>query len=339
MKKVFFLISMTFLLSCQNSKEEANVFFLKGNKALENQNYNEAIKYYEEAVNKNPKLADAYNNLGVANKNQNKNEEAIKNFQVAFSIDSKFNEAKLNLAEIKFKTQGEINETYALLNEIENEYIQNAKFCNLKGQIEFAKSDLEQSKIYLEKAIKLEPKNSFYISDLGTLFYQNKDYKKAIELFTRSIQLNNTNTYAISNLGLSYFQLNDQQTAKKYLVEAYQNNPKIISISNNLAYFYLKTNELKLAFPIVNNSISIDKSDPWAIRNQGLYEIKAGNAETGLTNLLVAYDKTATIENIHTEIGQAYFILMNKTKACEFWAKGKILGETESKSLESKNCN
>ncbi|TAE92950.1 MAG: tetratricopeptide repeat protein, partial [Runella slithyformis] len=79
----FYLLPFIFF-SCYEQKEsEAAQFFLKGNLQLQTRNYENAIRYYNEAIEKKPDFADAYCNRGIAYLKQEKIQTAFDDFNKA----------------------------------------------------------------------------------------------------------------------------------------------------------------------------------------------------------------------------------------------------------------
>ena len=70
------------LTSCVGSSEGTAEWYVKqGNELLNQGQYDEAIKNYDEAIRLNPQLAEAYNNRGLAYGFQGKKAEAIADFE------------------------------------------------------------------------------------------------------------------------------------------------------------------------------------------------------------------------------------------------------------------
>ena len=67
MKRLSILLFLAFtILGCESDATKAERFFIKGNMALDNGDYREAIRLYTEAVDKYPEFKSALNNRGVA---------------------------------------------------------------------------------------------------------------------------------------------------------------------------------------------------------------------------------------------------------------------------------
>src|SRR6476660_1057256 len=79
----------------QISKNELSLkeFILKGNEHYYNKEYNEAIEYYDKALEIDPKHVGALNNTGKVLDNLGKYNEAIVYYDKALQIDPKYADA------------------------------------------------------------------------------------------------------------------------------------------------------------------------------------------------------------------------------------------------------
>jgi tetratricopeptide (TPR) repeat protein len=77
---------------------------------------------------------------------------------------------------------------------------------------------VDEAKKYYEKAIKLNPKYSEAINNLGTIYYSKKSYRRAINQYRKALKLTPKSASIYSNLGTAEF------ARKKYkeAFEAYQ---------------------------------------------------------------------------------------------------------------------
>ena len=104
MKYLIIFIASIVLFACSNASEdekrEATAFFLRGNAKWKEKEYHEAIKWYTEAIGKQPDFSDAYYNRGLIYQTLEKNEEALADFSKAIELDSKFAPALFKKAEM-----------------------------------------------------------------------------------------------------------------------------------------------------------------------------------------------------------------------------------------------
>lgn len=64
--------------------------------------------------------------------------------------------------------------------------------------------DFVKAKMYLKKALALDPKYPEPYNNLGNICLEEKDYEKSIELYKKAVELNPDYAAAYSNMGLAY---------------------------------------------------------------------------------------------------------------------------------------
>lgn len=70
------------------------------------------------------------------------------------------------------------------------------------------------------KALEIDPRNSFALRNLGSLFGQEKDYDRAIECLEKLFTENPVDQQTAYGIGYAYFQTGRLDLAEKYLTAA-----------------------------------------------------------------------------------------------------------------------
>ncbi|MEO6837016.1 MAG: tetratricopeptide repeat protein, partial [Ginsengibacter sp.] len=143
-----------------------------------------------------------YYQAGVEKSNEKLFAVASKNFEKAISFDPNYTEA----------------------------YIAN-------GKIELQMSKIWQATENFTKAYQLDPKNSEVINALSSLYFNNRQFQKAIDLAQQCNNCDNSNRI----LGMSNYNLEDYAKAEKYLNQAITKNDKDAEV-----YYTLGLTELEL---------------------------------------------------------------------------------------------
>jgi tetratricopeptide (TPR) repeat protein len=63
---------------------------------------------------------------------------------------------------------------------------------------------LDQAEELIERALKIEPNDGFYIDSLGWVYYQKGDYAKAVEHLERAVEITGDDPAIIEHLGDAY---------------------------------------------------------------------------------------------------------------------------------------
>ncbi len=86
---------------------------------------------------------------------------------------------------------------------------------------------LDLAKKNYERAIKLNPKYSEAINNLGTIYYAQKSYRRAINYYKKSLRYSAPSASVYANLGAAYFGRKDYKRATQYYEEALQLDPDV----------------------------------------------------------------------------------------------------------------
>ncbi len=136
---------------------------------------NNAINYFNKALEINPKSAVAYNNLAICYMKLNNVEEAKKALNKAKKADSNFNLTYINLAKLEA----------------------------LKGTL-YKKNTNKQREKYLKEALKVNPNSKYAYFELGNYYLENKEFNIANKYFKNAILIDGNFYEALMALGTSY---------------------------------------------------------------------------------------------------------------------------------------
>ena len=150
--RIVVLLAIPILFSCEHSREtekkpyDAKTYFDMGTVQLEKGENEQAIAFFNRALEVNPKYADAYYNRGIAYRRQGLNELAISDYTKTLDLNPKEARAYVNRGNIYFD----------------------------KGRHDDAISDYT-------KALELDPKDARIYYNRGVAYYSKKDYNKSWE--------------------------------------------------------------------------------------------------------------------------------------------------------------
>ena len=179
MKRKFLIFAMFLFAFSIGYAANGNEEFLKGNNFLEQKKYKEAEKYFFEALKKgNP---NAYNALGYL-----------------YYVQGNFEKAE-----------------YYLLKDLE--YTKDEKLKK-KVKLDLAYIYIKQNKEKeAEKLLRsIKNNDATVFNTLGILYYNNQNYKKAIEYYKKA--LDKGNDISISNLVISYSEIEEVNDEIRELV-------------------------------------------------------------------------------------------------------------------------
>ena len=138
--------------------------------SAKHENWENAIQYFENAINMNAKYAEAYYNLGNI-----------------YRTKMLSNQARLNPPIFWTGFGGEDKESNAISNQIRNDFV--------------------KAEQYYKTAIKLNQDYQYAYSELGALYYDKgkEYYQNAIVCLREAVRLNSESAYSYTYLGLIYY--------------------------------------------------------------------------------------------------------------------------------------
>jgi tetratricopeptide (TPR) repeat protein len=86
---------------------------------------------------------------------------------------------------------------------------------------------LDQAKKSYEHAIKLDSKYPEAINNLGTIYYAEKNYRRAIGCYNRALKYSRPSASIYANLGAAYFGRKDYRHATDYYQQALNIDPDV----------------------------------------------------------------------------------------------------------------
>ena len=196
------------------------------------------------------------------------------------------------------------------INEIFNLAIQNHK-----------ENKLEEAQNLYDQVLKINPKHSEAINNLGVIFLNLKKYQKALDCFKKVIEINPNYANAHNNLGIIFKELKDYQKAKSCFEKAIKHNPNYTHAHYNLGIISMRLNDYQKAKDCFKKAIEIDPNYTPAHNNLGaIFKDLGENKEAK-----ECYEKAIEIDpnyvNAHNNLGVFYADLGENQKAISCFEK------------------
>ncbi|MCK4709591.1 MAG: tetratricopeptide repeat protein, partial [Gammaproteobacteria bacterium] len=187
------LLSMFDSSSTQLAEPASNTesYLAHADKLLDQQNFKQALNYYNKVIRMDRSIDDAFLGRSIANSGVGRLEDSIADLNVFILRNPRHSMAHVYRG-IRYMSQGA--HEYAELN--------------------------------LLKAINLNPRNAQAYDDLGVLYAQQGDIKVALEYFNQALRLDPYNEMAYHNLAIAYFLLEDNQKALQAVNKAVRLMPE-----------------------------------------------------------------------------------------------------------------
>lgn len=149
-------------------------------------NFEASIRAYLKALEANPQFTEAYNNLGTIYFELKEYDKAETEFRQAL-LDPNYNSKELpyyNLARLYF-VQDRLDEAYENIQKAIQTKNRLAMAHNLRGLILEKIGNLEEAIVSFEQAVKIVPEDPTFLYDLAKAQFDNGEYLKAKENFEK----------------------------------------------------------------------------------------------------------------------------------------------------------
>ncbi len=334
------LFILLILISACGDTGETNKqrFLIRGNEALGQQNYKEAIRFYDEALNIDSCYVPALNNAGIVRFEQKRFGQAVLYYNRALQCDPEDYDATLNRSNA-FYEAGELYRAEDDLLFLIRNYPDSATLYFRKGLVQAKMKKFREALEDFSEALRLDSGLTEALINRGTVHYYLNELNQAESDLRTALRLTPGEGNALNSLGMVSSKRGDQEQAREFVEQALAFAPNDPYFLNNLGYILLLTGNMEQARENIDNSIARDPSNAWAYRNKGRYYHMNGDYENALRLYQRAMREDDFVELIHTFRGDALQALGNEQQACEAWQKGVEAGELESRDrLSAFNC-
>ncbi|MBX9696172.1 MAG: tetratricopeptide repeat protein [Cyanobacteria bacterium] len=245
-------------------KSSPEVLLQQGNALHLQGKFNEATAFYQKAIEQNPDLPIAHNDLGAAYYQLGKIDDAIACFRIAIKLNPDYPEAYLNLG-AAFLHQGKLEEA-----------IQSNQEC-----------------------LRLQPNFSTAHQNLGIMFHRLGKTANAIAACEKSIELAPNNALAYTTLGSIHNSQGRFDDAITALNKAVQLKPDAVEAYTNLSYAFYKKRKLEEAANLCRKVLELEPGNPIAYRSLAQIESDGGNLNQAISFLM----KELELRTCHLEPG------------------------------------
>lgn len=208
---------------------------------------------FSDVIEKYPKVAVAYNNMGRYYREKNQYEKAI----------------------IAYGKSLEINPKGYL------------SYSN-RGKAYFDLGKIDEALVDMNKAINIKPDNFETLSNRGAALASKKEYSLALIDLDKAITLDPKNLNAFSNRALVYYSLGNFELATKDVTSYLQIKSDDADMFNLRALSFSQQNKNQEALADFNKSIQLKPTQGIFFQNRSYFLNKIGNKEGALKDILKA---------------------------------------------------
>jgi CHAT domain-containing protein/tetratricopeptide (TPR) repeat protein len=262
---------------------------------------NEAIAAYRRAIQIDPNLAVAHNNLGIVLARQGRLQEAADAYREAIRLDPNLANAYNNLAEVlqDLGQPQEADQAQAQASAI----LSNANSANVVDYINLGRALGNQGKheeaiAAYELAIEINPTLGTTHNNLGNSLRSLERLEEAAEAYRRAIELTPTLVVAYNNLGFVLTELGRPEEAREVYDRVNAIDPRLIALRdpesataedyNILGRVLRSQNRREEAIAAYTRAIALDDQFAAAYNNRGVAYAELGQIDSAIEDYQVA---------------------------------------------------
>lgn len=354
-----------------NHPGHAAGLFFKAHFLQEMNDYQNALRFYDKAINARPDYANAYNNRGVIHHKQGRLHRAIQDYNYAIKFLPEFAEAYYNRAlshqklgrteqalqdygrllqlnpghKMGYYNRGSLwselgahesaRENLSMAIELDGEFAD--AFMN-RGNAHLALGNLDQALQDHNKAIELGAENALAYVNRGAVLCKLGRIKEGLRDLEMALELDPKNPTAYHNRGSAFSDLGDFRHALEMFNEALRLKPSYKDAYYNRGNCYVKMSRLEEAIDDFGKAIELDVTYLLPYLNRGSVYCEMGQFAEAIHD----FDKAIEIEPRNSVAyynrGAARMALGNNAEACSDWACARDLGLEAAHELLRKYC-
>ena len=257
-----------FLISCSDRAHQVQQLLLKGNLALEKQDYQMAADYYRESLRLDPCFADALNNLGTVAFRTGHFAESIDWYDQAIQCSPR-KDFYLNRANAHL----EDGALYLALNDADR-FLSFAPDTIpglvLKSIVLLRLKKYDEGIANMNVVLKKQPNESEWWVNRGTLYFFQGQNELASSDLKKALALNPNSAEAWNALSIIDAESGKTDSALFKISKALSLQTAHPHFINNRGYIYLLKGNLLEAEADINKSMSLEPDNAWVYRNRAL---------------------------------------------------------------------
>jgi tetratricopeptide (TPR) repeat protein len=250
----------------------ASDYLLAGNEKVDLKDYVGAVSDYKQAIFLNPKLSEAYANLGLVKFIQYDLAGAVLDYNQSIILNPKLAIAYANRGGIKAKQRDlngavlDINQAIMLDSKLSVAYAG-------RGLVKQYQHDLTGAILDYNQAIVLNPKLAVAYANRGGVKIKQNDLTGAISDINQAIMLDSKLSVAYVSRGYLKFKQNDLTGAISDFDQALALDPKSPEAYNDRSAVKIRQNDLTGAISDINQAILLDPKLPESYANRGVVKL------------------------------------------------------------------
>ena len=221
-----------------NASPYHSYFFNKVEALLALNENKEALKVINLGIEKNPDKANLYYKRYYVLKSLNQTEKALIDLKKAYSLDPNDGDILLDLG-VVYERENNIEQAILYYQKcIDSKQNLAGAYGNLANIYSGNKLMREKALVYFQKALNQEPMVATHYYNFGNYYKKTEQFDSAINMYEKALELNPDLTQAYVNLSVIYYNKKNLDTAIEYILKAIALEPDDFSANANAATIY-----------------------------------------------------------------------------------------------------
>lgn len=283
--------------------------------------------------------AYAHYMMGIFYERQSKFDEAILEYKDALKLDENNTAIHMRLA-LSHIHKGELDRAIEELEEIKkldpddlDAGFMRALLYSLQNFSDKAIAEYEE---VLKKAVTSEPKNIYILKGLAAVYYQQKEFEKAVQTYKLILDIDKNDYEALFLMGSILEDSGRRNEAIEKFKKALSVKPDYSDALNSLGYVYAEEGKnLKEAKALIEKALSADPDNGAYIDSLGWVYFKMNLIDKAIESLEKATNLLSD-PVIYDHLGDSYFKKGLLDKAAIVWKKSLELDPSKEKIIREK---
>lgn len=226
--------------------------------SLQNKN-KEAISQFEKAIELNSNFPDAHYNIGTIFLKNKSYLDALKHLQQAIIVNKDYYNAFFNIADC-YRLLGRHEEAIYNYNKCLGYNSEDQEVYNNLGLVYFEIKQFDLAKKNFQTCLDIDPSSYTAHNNIGLVYYNINKFEDSVLCFNKAISIKLDFVEAYNNLGLAFNKLNKNSLAVSYFEKSIELDPNFIDGYYNLAQTLKDSGKYSEAIFVLKNNTNISKN-------------------------------------------------------------------------------
>lgn len=255
------LVTLVLTLAACGGAEARKAKYLERGKAyLEQENYDKAAVELKNALQIDPKHAEAYLLLAEVEEQRNNHRQAFGAYAKAVELSPDSPHAQGRLGRY-YLLSGDMEKAAEMANAVLEKHPKDASARVLRAAVVFRKGDETRALDEVKAVLSEQPGNAEAAQLASVIYQKQRNLERAMSTLAESIEKNPKDVGTRQQLARLYASQKDIEKAEQLLREIVAIEPQKISHRTTLAVFLNQTNQLDEAEQVLREAVQAEPSD------------------------------------------------------------------------------